>query len=597
MAVTPETTADTAATEATPLTRLREAFARLSTQQKILLAVALAAIIAILVGTYLWSKQPDYRVLFANISEKDGGAIITALDQANVPYRFSEGGTAILIPSAKVHEIRLRLASQGLPRGGAVGFELVENQKFGTSQFVEQINFQRALEGELSRTIQSISAVESARVHLALPKPSVFVREEQKPTASVLLHLYPGRTLDPAQIAGISHLVASSVPQLPSANVNIVDQNGNLLSQLRNSMTEAGLDASQIKFVREVENGIIKRIEDILTPVVGSNNFRVQVAADLDFSHTEQTAETFRPNGTPPEVSIRSQQTSESANLNQPAPGGIPGALTNQPPVPAIAPLTQPEVGQPVTATPPAGGTPATGIQNPAAAAAQPPKPGQINSAGVVAPLNTVTPPLSTRKDATTNYELDKTIRYTKQSLGTVRRLSAAVVLNYRLEKDKTGKEVPKPLSENEIKQINDLVREAMGYNQSRGDTISVANAAFTPEVKVVEEGIPIWKDPENITSGLKYLLIIGLIAYLLLGVVRPIVKAMFPPPASAETPEEEAIRAMSGAVIGSDEEGSETAVEITQFSAKLQKAKDIAQQNPKAVSDIIKDWLGSNGQ
>lgn len=594
MAVTPETTADTAATEATPITRLREAFGRLNSQQKILLAVALAAIIAILVGTYLWSKQPDYRVLFSNISEKDGGAIITALDQANVPYRFSEGGTAILVPNEKVHEIRLRLASQGLPRGGAVGFELVENQKFGTSQFVEQINFQRALEGELSRTIQSISAVESARVHLALPKPSVFVREEQKPTASVLLHLYPGRTLDPAQIAGISHLVASSVPQLPSANVNIVDQNGNLLSQLRNSMTEAGLDATQIKFVREVENGIIKRIEDILTPVVGSNNFRVQVAADLDFSHTEQTAETFRPNGTPPEVSIRSQQTSESANLNQPAPGGVPGALTNQPPVPATAPLTQPEVGQPA-APPPAGATPGTGPQNPAV---QPPKTGQINSAGVTAPLNPVTPPLSTRKDATTNYELDKTIRYTKQSLGTVRRLSAAVVLNYRLEKDKTGKEVPKPLSENEIKQINDLVREAMGYNQARGDTISVANAAFTPEVKVVEEETPIWKDPENITSGIKYLLIIGLIAYLLLGVVRPIVKAMFPPPAPAGTPEEEAIRAMSGAAIGGEEEGEEaTQVEVTEFAAKLQKAKDIAQQDPKAVSNIIKDWLGSNGQ
>lgn len=595
MAVTPETTADTAATEATPITRLREAFGRLNSQQKILLAVALAAIIAILVGTYLWSKQPDYRILFSNISEKDGGAIIAALDQANVPYRFSEGGTAILIPNEKVHETRLRLASQGLPRGGAVGFELVENQKFGTSQFVEQINFQRALEGELARTIQSISAVESARVHLALPKPSVFVREEQKPTASVLLHLYPGRALDPAQIAGISHLVASSVPQLPSANVNIVDQNGNLLSQLRNSMTEAGLDATQIKFVREVENGIIKRIEDILTPVVGSTNFRVQVAADLDFSHTEQTAETFRPNGTPPEVSIRSQQTSESANLNQPAPGGVPGALTNQPPVPATAPLTQPEVGQPAGTTPPAGATPATGTP-----AVQPPKTGQINSAGVVAPLNTITPPLSTRKDATTNYELDKTIRYTKQSLGTVRRLSAAVVLNYRLEKDKTGKEVPKPLSENEIKQINDLVREAMGYNQSRGDTISVANAAFTPEVKVVEEEIPIWKDPENITSGVKYLLIIGLIAYLLLGVVRPIVKAMFPPPASAETPEEEAIRAMSGAAIGveGDEEGGEaTNAEVTQFAAKLQKAKDIAQQDPKAVSNIIKDWLGSNGQ
>lgn len=573
------------------MTRLREAFARLSSQQKLLLAIALAAIVALLVGTWLWSKQPEYRVLFANISEKDGGAIITALEQSGVPYKYSEGGTAILVPAEKVHDVRLRLASQGLPRGGSVGFELMENQKFGTSQFQEQVNFQRALEGELSRTIQAISAVQSARVHLAIPKPSVFVREEQKPSASVLIHLFPGRTLEKTQVAGITHLISSSVPQLPLSNVNIVDQNGNLLSQLKDKLTEAGMDPSQIKYVREVENNIIERIQDILTPVVGVGNFRVQVAADLDFSHSEQTAETFRPNGNPPDVNIRSQQTSETANVNQLPTGGVPGALTNQPPVPATAPLTQPPVGQPVAPNTPPGQV------NPADR-------GQINAAGVQAPLNPVSPPLSTRKDTTTNYELDKTIRYTRNSVGSIKRLTAAVVVNYRLEKDpKSGKETPKPFSEAELRQLNELVREAMGYSQERGDSISVANAPFSPEVKEAAEEVPLWKDPANIEFGkeiFKYLLIAGLIAYLLLGVVRPIVKTMFPPPPVEETPEEAAERAAAAAAADSgdedEDEDAATVEDIDHFAIKVQQAKDLAQADPKVVANIIKDWLGANG-
>src|SRR5574343_528891 len=281
MAATTDSVGDTttAAAPGTLADRLRTAFARLSSQQKILLGVALAAIVALLVASNTWLKQADYKVLFSNIGERDGGAIISALEQLNVPYKFSESGGAILVPGDRVHEIRLRLASQGLPKGGAVGFELMENQKFGISQFAEQVNYQRALEGELSRTIQSIGAVQSARVHLAIPKPSVFVRDEQKPSASVLLNLYPGRGLEPAQIAGIQNLVSSSVPQMPATNVAILDQTGAMLSQLKSSLMEAGLDPAQVKYVREVEASVIKRIEDILTPIVGIGNARVQVAA------------------------------------------------------------------------------------------------------------------------------------------------------------------------------------------------------------------------------------------------------------------------------------------------------------------------------
>lgn len=566
--------------------RLKEGLARLNNQQKIALMVAVAAIFALVIGAFLWSRQPDYKVLFSNLSERDGGAIITALEQLNVPYKFTDGSGAILVPADKVHEVRLRLASQGLPKGGSVGFELMENQKFGISQFAEQVNYQRALEGELAKTIQSISTVQSARVHLAIPKPSVFVREEQKPTASVLLQLYPGRNLEPAQVAGIVHLVASSVPQLNAANVTVLDQDGNLLSQLKSKLMEAGLDPTQIKYVQEVEASVIKRVEDILSPVVGPGNARVQVAADVDFAQSEQTAESYKPNTTPPDISIRSQQSSETASVNPPAQG-VPGALTNQPPVPATAPITSPAVpGQP------ANGTPANGQQ----------PPGQINAAGVQAPIYSAGQPINTRKDSTINYEVDKTVSYTKQNVGNIKRLSVAVVVNNKQDVDKSGKPTSRPLSDAEIKQINDLVREAMGYNQQRGDTLSVANTAFNLGEKT-DNSLPFWKDPDNISLGkelLKYLVIGAIVAYILLAVVRPIIRTMFPPPVNPEEEEEEAGEAAREGEVGEDG----TIVELTgddgkqimaTYEAKLHRAREVSKQDPKGVANIIKDWMGVN--
>ena len=612
MATTPEITADTAipaatgtaeATNATAAsaadaaTRLREALDRLNNTQKLMLAAGVAAIIAILVGAYLWNKQPDYKVLFANYSEKDGGAIIAALEQANVSYRYSTGGSAILVPAAQVHDVRLRLAAQGLPRGGSVGFELMESQKFGTSQFIEQVNYQRALEGELARTIESISAVDTARVHLAIPKPSVFVREEQKPTASVLLHLFPGRGLDATQIAGITHLISSSVPQLPMSNVNIVDQDGNLISQLKNKLAEAGLDASQLKYVHEVENGIARSIEKILAPW-GAGNYRVQVAADLDFSHVEQTAEVFRPNATPAEATKRSEQITESANLNQPpAVGGVPGALSNQPPVPAIAPMTQP----PITPPPGEAGAPTTPVPTPPVNPNDPNR-GRIDAAGVHAPLNPVSPPLTTGTSTNTNYEVDKTITYTKQAAGTVRRLTAAVVMNYHLVKDKNGVETPTPLSEDELRKVIEVVRGAMGYNEQRGDALSVANVPFALEVKADDDGIALWKDPENIARGmdiLKYLVIAGILFAIYFIMLRPVLHSMFPPPPKPEGDTAEG-RSHAGshgeAGEGGAEEGEREPTELDSYAAKVEKAKEIAQTDPKVVADMIKDWMGLNG-
>lgn len=579
MAATTESIADTPP-QGNPVERLREAFNRLDAKQKLGMMVAVAAIIAIIIGTVLWSQQPEWKVLFSNIGEKDGGAIVAALEQQNIPHRMSDSGS-IMIQANRVHEVRLKLASQGLPRGGMVGFELMENQKFGISQFAEQVNYQRGLEGELARTIMSIGAVQSARVHLAIPKPSVFVREEQKPTASVMLNLYPGRTLDAAQIAGISHLVSSSVPQLNSSNVTVLDQSGAMLSQLKNKLTEAGLDPTQIKYVREIEGSIVRRIEEILKPVLGPDNFKVQVAADIDFSQSEQTAETYRPNGTPENAVIRSTQTNESANVNQTA-GGVPGALTNQPPVPATAPLT----------TPPTGNTPG----RPARAGDGQ---GQVDAAGVTAPLNTLGQPISTTKNATTNYEVDKTVRYTKQGMGNIRRLTTAVVVNHRKDVDKAGKPITKALPEAELKQIGDLVREAMGYSKERGDSVSLANAPFT-EVEKTETGLPIWKDPENISYAkdlLRYVLIAAIIGFLYLKIIQPSLKTMFPPPAEAEPSTVDGVAGAVGGVhiTGEGEEGEDALVHIDHYGAKIQKARDIAQNDPKAVANIIKEWITAN--
>lgn len=578
MAATPDTTADSI--PANPqIDRLRDALARLNGQQKMLLSVAIAALIAIVVASVLWARQPDYRVLFSNLSEKDGGAIITALEQQNIPHKFSDSSGAILVPASRVHEVRLRLASQGMPRGGSVGFEIMETPKFGLSQFAEQVNYQRALEGELARTIQSVGAVQAARVHLAIPKPSVFVREAQKPTASVLLTLYPGRALDPAQVAGISHLVSSSVPQMTMGSVTVLDQNGTLLSQLKSNLTEAGLDPAQIKYVREIETSIIKRVEDILKPVLGEQNFRVQIAADIDFSLTEQTAESYRPNNTPENSVIRSQQTAESASVSG-STGGVPGALSNQPPVPATAPLTTPAVG---------------GVSVQAA------KPGdligRIEAAGVTAPLAAAGQPINTTKNSTINYEVDKTIRHTKQAMGAVRRLSAAVVVNHRKEMGKDGKPLSKALPEPELKQINDLVREAMGFSQERGDTLSIANTPFTASEKP-ETSVSLLDNPDNIAYAkdlIKWLLLAAIAAFIWFKIIAPLFKTMFPPPPAPAEGADQATGLPGSTISVTDEDYEAEEAALNSYAAKINKAREIADKDPKMVANMIKEWMGSN--
>ncbi|HWJ93603.1 MAG TPA: flagellar basal-body MS-ring/collar protein FliF, partial [Telluria sp.] len=464
--------------------------------RNIALMVGVAAVAAAMAGVWMWGQQPEYRVLFSNYSDRDGGAIVASLQQMNVPYKFAEGGGAILVPADRVHDARLKLASQGLPKGGNVGFELMENQRLGVSQFLEQVNFQRALEGELARSIQSVAAVQAARVHLALPKNSVFVRDQQKPTASVLLNLHPGRALDRQQVSAIVHLVASSVPELSTKNVTVVDQEGNLLSETGKQPGANGLDPTQLKYVQELQQSIVHRIESIITPIVGANNVRAEATADVDFSTSEQAAEMYKPNQGDNPAAVRSQHSSEMRNGGNTA-SGVPGALTNQPPAPATAPLT----------TPP--GAPAT-----------------ANAAASANGANGATASGPTQRDSTVNYEVDKTVRYVQQPMGGIKRLSVAVVVNYKRVVEKGGKISYKPLSDAEKAQIADLVKEAMGYNKERGDSLNVVNSPFAGLDKEAQAEPPLWKQPEILDLAKeagKYLLIALVTLFMYFKLLRPL--------------------------------------------------------------------------
>jgi flagellar M-ring protein FliF len=527
-------------------------------QQKFGLMVALAAVVALLVGGWLWGQTPDYRVLYANLSDRDGGAIISSLQQMNVPYKFAEGGGALLVPASQVHEVRLRLAGQGLPKGGLVGFELMEAQKLGTSQFQEQVNYQRALEGELARSIQSLAAVNGARVHLAFSKPSVFVREQQKPSASVLLSLHPGRSLDVAQVSAIVHLVSSSIPDMPVKNVTVVDQSGSLLTTQDGN--NVGLDPGQLKYRREVEQSFVKRIEAILTPITGGNNVLAQVTADIDFTQTENIAEIYSPNQSAASA-VRSQQTSESSASGGTPAAGVPGALSNQPPANASAPLN-------------AAQAPAQAPGQPSAAA---PAPAQAGAS--------VAPP-ATRRDSTINYEVDKTIRHTRQPVGAIKRLSVAVVVNHRKLVDAEGKVSTKPLAAAEIEQINALVKEVMGYSKERGDSLNVTNSAFSvAETEPVPE-VPLWKQPETIATAKdvgRNVLIAGLVLFLVLGVLRPLLaklaEARLPAPVVADT----------------DTGASASVQRRAGYAENLDAVKQLARSEPKLVANVVKEWVAGD--
>ena len=531
--------------------------------QRMRLGVGVALLVAAAVAAIVMGRQPDYRVLFANLNDKDGGAIVAQLSQMNVPYKHAEGGGAILIPADRVHDVRLRLATQGLPKGSVAGFELMESSKFGMTQFQERLNFQRGLEGELTRSIQALSSVQGARVHLALPNQNGFFREQQKPSASVLVSLHPGRILDRAQLAGIVHLVASSVPELAPSAVSVLDDTGKLLSQTTDSTAGAEVNAQQLLYVQQIEQQYTRRIMDILEPVVGRDNVKAQVTAEVDFTQTESTSEQFRPNQTPDSSAVRSQQVLESRGSSSKTATGVPGAVANQPPAPSTAPING------ANPAPNAGGQQGTEEQ-------------------------------TNKRESTTNYEVDKTVRVTRGSTGAVKRLSAAVVVNYQSGEDK-GKPITKALTPEQIEQMTALVRETIGFNKDRGDSVNLMNTPFQVTAAPSTD-VPLWKQPEVIDLAKTFAWPVGAVlfaALVLLGLVRPALKAPAPAKASAapvpggqldaleaDTPERPALPAPSK---------KDEALPATPEQLRLEDARVLAKENPVAVANILKTWLNGD--
>ncbi|MEO7336750.1 MAG: flagellar basal-body MS-ring/collar protein FliF [Caldimonas sp.] len=521
-------------------------------RSKLSALLGVAALAGVVFAMTMWSSKGDFKVLYANLSDKDGGAVIAQLAQLNVPYRMSEGGAAIMVPSAQVHDLRLKLATAGLPKGSVSGYELMDSARFGQTQFQERLTAQRGLEGELTRSITSLAAVANARVHLALPNQNGFFREQQKPSGSVLLTLHPGRTLDRAQVAGIVHLVSSSVPELDPKSVSVLDQTGALLTAGggSNAQPSAGLDAQQLQYVNQVESGYAKRILELLEPIVGRDNLRASVAADIDFSQSEAISEEFKPNqGSEARISVRSQQVSEQNGSSAATPSGVPGAASNQPPVPATAPITG--AAQPLQAAQ-GGGSTASG-----------------------------------RRDATTNYEVDKTVRVTRNASGNVRRLNAAVVVNNRSVTDAKGKTTQVPLSADEVEKLTALVRESIGFNKDRGDSVKVINAPFKVEPGATNVELPLWKQPEVVDLLRTLVVPIGLALVALLvffGLVRPALKVALAPPALAEPG-----KTLKAVV---DDVQDLPALPAPKSVQQLADARSLARDNPAAVAGIVRGWV-----
>lgn len=529
------------------------------------LIIAVAASVAILMALLLWARSPDYKVLFSNLSDRDGSAIVTQLDQMKVPYRLMQGGTSVMIPADQVDQVRLNLAGQGLPKASGVGFELMDKQAFGISQFTEHVNYQRALEGELARSVETIDAVNSARVHLAIPTPSVFVRDRRKPSASIVVNLHSGRTLDKGQVDAITHLVSSSVSEMPNDGISIVDQRGNLLTQ---SSGADNIDDAQLKYTAQIERDYQKRLENILGAMMGNENVRTVVTAEVDFSRAEHTQERYDPNADPNQSAIRSQQSSEARQVGDVNKGGIPGSISNQPPGTAPSPINAP--------------APAQNGQ-----AQAPQQPG------------------NTRQDKTTNYEVNRTIRHVQEERGGLKRLSVAVVVNYRTVTPEV-KEGEQPEGENASKQealdeetlnrIKRVARETMGFSEARGDTLEVVNAPLTAPTPTDDQ--PSWWENPILWALLREYGRYAVIAFIAWMLWRKAVKPVYQRHRD-KIEQQERLKALSEQESEDESEGEDDAfskevaqIKRQQHDARIRDVRERARQDPALIGMILKGWL-----
>jgi flagellar M-ring protein FliF len=529
--------------------------------RQLIVMIALAASVALGVVIALWAWTPNYSLLYGDLAEKDASEVMAALQQAGIDYKVDEGTGAVMVKSSALHDARLKLAGQGLPRSGSIGFELLQQESgFGTSRAVEAARFHRALEGELARTVATLAGVQTARVHLATPKQSVFARKKRQPSASVAVKLFSGRSLEKGQVAAIIHLVASSVPDLEASRVTVVDHKGNLLSGQMDTR-EMMLTATQFEYTAQLEDHYKQRVEEILTPILGADSVRAQVTAEVDFTVTEQTEERFNPDL----PALRSEQINEQSSRLGAAEGGVPGALSNQPPAAGTAPER-------------------------AAAGAE----GAEQAAGE---------PLNQSKRATRNYELDKTISHTRLSSGNLRRLSVAVVVDDAVTTNEDGDTVRQARTPEEISRITQLVKEAIGFSVQRGDSVRVINQEFLippppeplPEVPIWEEAW-VW-DVAKQVGGLLLVLI------LIFVVLLPTIKKMMAAPMVVHAPAGAgAGMAAAGGVEGvagaSQLDASGEPIKLPgkgKYEDTLDAARQLVNEDPKRVAQVVRSWVSED--
>lgn len=537
-----------------------QGLSRLSAVRQVGLLLALAGSVALGVLVVLWSQAPSYTLLHASLSGKEATEVLDALEEAGIPYRLEQSSGAVMVPSAKVHDARLKLAAHGLPKSTDLGFEVLDrNSSFGTSQFLEQARYQRALEVELARSVSTLNSIQSARVHLAVPKQSVFVRNRKKPSASVLVRLYPGRKLEDGQGETIAHLVAAAIPALEPSEVRVIDQRGRLLTSPQ-GVDHLALSHKEFEYSQRVEEVYTKRIESILAPVVGVESVKAQVTAVLDFTRTEQTQETYDSNPTV----LRSEQVLEE-RADSPIVGGVPGALSNQPPGEASV-LTDASVETAIHAS-------------------------SGNRGGL-------------RRESTRNFEVDRTINHTRMPSGTVQRLSAAVVVDDRRSVDAQGGQTLGARTEEEMARITSLVKDAIGFDAERGDSVHVINTSFTMPAPVGPLPQPsLWERPW-VWDALKQLAGVTFVLLLLFAVLRPIMRQLVTQAPENRQLEQstDAARLEAAGDAGSDDEKVTLTDQRRQNTPSLQAQaaqtanidaiRTLVAEDPKRVAKLVRNWV-----
>lgn len=534
-------------------------FNKLTVIRQLALMVGLAASIAIGLAAVLWSNGPDYKPVLSSITDYNADQIVEILSVNNIPFKLDQNTGALLVESDFYHQARLKLAGSGIVSDNIVGMEIMDQEQgLGTSQFVETTRYRRGLEGELSRTITSLQSIKSARVHLAIPKESVFVRDTRKPSASVFLELYPGRRLDKSQVEAIVNLVASSISQLSDKDVTVVDQRGTLLTE-KDSDSELSVAGKQFDYARKVEEVLLQRVNNILGPVIGEGRFKAEVSADVDFTAIEKTAEQYNPDL----LALRSEQTLKENKGAGAGAGGIPGALTNQPPGAVTIPEAVDENGAAIG--------------------------GSSNSANG-----------QSREETTRNFELDRSISYTKRQQGTVRRLSVAVVVDDLVSLNpETSAIVRTPWNDDELGRLTLLVRDAVGYDPSRGDSVSVINSPFAiPDPAEPVEEIPFYQQAWFL-SLLQPALVGIFVLILLLVVVRPILKALSDQNKIAVADDTEAaIFSDETDEISDDQVSLVSAEDILvpgspeKIDRQLNAIRGLIAEEPERVAQVVKQWV-----